>query len=116
MIIGGSLQLLKRPFFAGIKRGGFTRTASWHVDMITNVSPDDFATVEDDPNLQLLPSANPNILYLAMTNTFEPFDNPMTRKAIAMGIDREHIVDNFYPAGSEVSGQPFYSLLYPWWL
>ncbi len=47
------------------------------VDMITNVSPDDFETVAEDPNLQLLPSANPNILYLGMTNTFEPFNNPL---------------------------------------
>lgn len=73
------------------------------VDMITNISPDDFETVEADPNLQLLPSANPNILYLAMTNTFEPFDNPLVRQAIALGIDRQRIVDNFYPAGSQVA-------------
>jgi peptide/nickel transport system substrate-binding protein len=73
------------------------------VDMITAVSPDDFETVESDPNLQLLPSANPNILYLGMTNTFEPFDNPDVRKAVAMGIDRQRLVDNFFPAGSEVA-------------
>ncbi|VAW30875.1 Dipeptide-binding ABC transporter, periplasmic substrate-binding component (TC 3.A.1.5.2), partial [hydrothermal vent metagenome] len=73
------------------------------VDMITNVSPDDFATVEADPNLVLLPNASPNVLYLAMTNTFEPFDNQMVRQAIAMGIDRQRIVDNFFPAGSEVA-------------
>jgi len=47
------------------------------VDVITNVSPDDFETVAEDENLQLLPSASPNVLYLAMTNTFEPFDDPM---------------------------------------
>jgi peptide/nickel transport system substrate-binding protein len=73
------------------------------VDMITTVSPDDFEAVEADPNLQLLPSANPNILYLAMTNTFEPFDNIDVRRAIAMGIDRQRIVDNFYPEGSTVA-------------
>ena len=73
------------------------------VDMITNVSPDDYETVSSDPNLQLLPSANPNILYLGMTNTFEPFDNPDVRRAIAMGIDRQRIVDNFFPEGSEVA-------------
>lgn len=77
---------------------------SGQVDMITNVSPDDFETVEADPNLQLLPDPNPNILYLAMTNTFEPFNNPDVRKAIAMGIDRQRIVDNFFPDGSIVAG------------
>ena len=73
------------------------------VDYITNVSPDDLETVENDPNLQLLPVPSPNILYLAMTNTFEPFDNVDVRKAIAMGIDRQRIVDYFYPPGSEAA-------------
>jgi ABC-type transport system substrate-binding protein len=71
--------------------------------MITNLGPDDFATVESDPNLQLLPSANPNVLYLAMTNTFEPFNDVRVRQAVAMGIDRQRIVDNFYPPGSSVA-------------
>ncbi len=73
------------------------------VDQITNISPDAFETVESDENLQLLPVANPNTLYLAMTNTFEPFGDVNVRKAIAMGIDRQRIVDNFYPGGSEVA-------------
>lgn len=73
------------------------------VDMITNVSPDDFATVEADPNLQLLHDENPNIFYLGMANTFEPFNDVRVRRAIAMGIDRQRIVDNFYPEGSEVA-------------
>ena len=72
------------------------------VDQITNVSPDDFETVKSDPNLQLLPVANPNILYLAMCNLQEPFDNLKVRQAIAMGIDRQRVVDNFYPEGSVV--------------
>jgi ABC-type transport system substrate-binding protein len=71
------------------------------VDQITSISPDDYETVESDPNLQLLRDAHPNILYLAMTNTFEPFGVVNVRKAIAMGIDRQRIVDNFYPDGSE---------------
>jgi ABC-type transport system substrate-binding protein len=73
------------------------------VDMITAVSPDDFDAVTSDPNLVLLPNASPNILYLGMTNTFPPFDNQMVRQAVAMGIDRQRIVDNFFPAGSEVA-------------
>ena len=73
------------------------------VDQITNLSPDDFATVQDDDTLTFLPVANPNVLYLAMTNTFEPFDNVDVRKAIAMGIDRQRVVDFFYPEGSEVA-------------
>ncbi len=72
------------------------------VDMITNVSPDDIEAVAADPNLQLLPNLNPNVLYLGMTNTFEPFDNLLVRQALAQGIDRERLVENFYSPGSTV--------------
>ena len=72
------------------------------VDQITNPSPDDYETVKEDENLNFIPVANPNILYLGMTNTFEPFDNVDVRKAIAMGIDRQRIVENFYAEGATV--------------
>ena len=73
------------------------------VDQITNLSPDDFESVQNDESLTFLPVANPNILYLAMTSTFEPLDKLEVRKAVAMGIDRQRIVDHFYPVGSEVA-------------
>lgn len=73
------------------------------VDQITYISAEDFDTVKNDANLQFLPVANPNVLYLGMTDTmFEPFNNVKVRQAIAMGIDRQRIVDNFYPEGSVV--------------
>jgi ABC-type transport system substrate-binding protein len=73
------------------------------VHMITNVSPDDFEVVDNDPNLQLIIDPNPNILYLGFTNTFEPWSNPLVRQALAIGVDRQRIVDNFFPTGSIVS-------------
>jgi ABC-type transport system substrate-binding protein len=73
------------------------------VDYITNLGPDDFATVEADASLQIVPLPAPNILYIAMTNTFAPFDNVNVRRAIGQGIDRARIVENFYPEGSEVA-------------
>ena len=73
------------------------------VDQITNIGPDDFDSVKNDSTLTFIPVANPNTLYLAMTNTFAPFDKPEVSKAIAMGIDRKRVVDNFFPAGSEVA-------------
>ena len=72
-------------------------------DFITSVGTDDYETVEGDADLVLIPWLNPNVFYVGFTNTFEPFDNPMVRQAIAMGIDRQRIVDNFYPDGSEVA-------------
>lgn len=82
------------------------------VDAIDNPGPDDFATIEGDPNLQLLPRPALNIMYIGFNNnpqvdgfdnSTNPLANEMVRQAIAMGIDRQRIVDNFYPAGSEVA-------------
>ncbi len=75
------------------------------VDGIDNVAPDDIPNVQDDPNLQLTPRDPFNIFYIGFNNTYAPFDNEMVRQAIAMGIDRQRIVDNFYPPGSSVSDQ-----------
>ncbi len=73
------------------------------VDGIDNVGPDAFATVEGDSSLQLIKRPALNVMYIGMTNTFAPFDNELVRQAFAQAIDRQRIVDNFYPAGSEVA-------------
>jgi ABC-type transport system substrate-binding protein len=64
---------------------------------------EDFATIEGDSNLVLINKPEANIFYMGMTNTFEPFDNVDVRQAIAQGIDRQRIVDTFYPPNSEVA-------------
>jgi ABC-type transport system substrate-binding protein len=73
------------------------------VDAIDNVGPEDFETVRGDSNLVLMERPALNTFYIAMTNTFEPFTNQAVRQAIAKGIDRQRIVDTFYPPGSEVA-------------
>lgn len=73
------------------------------VDAIDNVGPTEFDVVRNDPNLVLMERPALNVFYVAMTNTFEPFNDIAVRQAIAKGIDRQRIVDNFYPAGSSVA-------------
>jgi len=73
------------------------------VDGIDNIGPADFEVVANDPNLQKLDRPALNIFYVGMNNTFAPFDNEKVRQAIAMGIDRQRLVDNFFPVGSEVA-------------
>jgi peptide/nickel transport system substrate-binding protein len=72
------------------------------VDYITNLATDDIPRVEEDGNLVLLPNRNPNTFYLGFANNHEPFGDVRVRQALAMGIDRQRIVDNFYPPESEV--------------
>jgi ABC-type transport system substrate-binding protein len=73
------------------------------VDAIDNVGPDDFDTVSGDSSLALYPRPALNVMYIGMTNTFAPFDNELVRQAFAQAIDRQRIVDQFYPTGSEVA-------------
>jgi ABC-type transport system substrate-binding protein len=73
------------------------------VDGIDNVGPTDFPTVEGNADLQLKPREGLNVFYVGFNNTYAPFDNEKVRQAIAMGVDRQRIVDNFYPPGSEVA-------------
>lgn len=73
------------------------------VDGIDNVGADDFETVKNDSNLQLIERPALNTMYIGFNNTYAPFDNEKVRQAIAMGIDRQRLIDNFYPPGSEVA-------------
>ncbi|MEZ4596931.1 MAG: ABC transporter substrate-binding protein [Chloroflexota bacterium] len=73
------------------------------VDGIDNPGKDDMAAIEGDSNLKLYPREGMNTFYIGMNNTFDPWSNQKVRQAIAMGIDRQRIVDNFYPPGSQVA-------------
>jgi peptide/nickel transport system substrate-binding protein len=68
-------------------------------------SSDDFETIEADSNLKLYPFTTGNIFYIGLNNTIAPFDNDQVRQAVAMAIDKQRIVDNYYPPGSEVAQQ-----------
>ncbi len=95
---------------------------SANVDGIDNPGPDDIASIEADPNLKLYPRNGFNIFYIGFTNTVPPFDNLTVRQAITYAIDRQRIVDQYYPVGSSVSDSfvpafvhPGASPDIPWW-
>jgi peptide/nickel transport system substrate-binding protein len=114
---GESLTMKANPNYYGTPAEAETLVFRWSAESaartlelqsgtvsgIDNPGPDDFAVIEGDPNLVLVPREALNTFYIAMTNTFKPFDDVNVRKAIAMGIDRQRIVDTFYPEGSEVA-------------
>jgi peptide/nickel transport system substrate-binding protein len=114
---GESVTFVKNPNYSGEAPNADTLVFRWSsesaarllelqsgtVDGIDNIGPDDFDTVRNDPTLALVERPALNIFYVGMTNTFAPFDNVKVRQAIAMGIDRQRVVDTFYPAGSTVA-------------
>jgi len=82
-------------------------------DAIDNPGPDDLANIQADPNLKLLARPGNNVFYLGMNDTIPPFDNEKVRQAVAMAIDKQRIVDNYYPAGSVVADQFVPSFMVP---
>lgn len=75
------------------------------VDGIDNPAPGDFTVIEGNPDFKLYPREATNVFYLGLNNTKPPFDNVKVRQAIAYGIDKQRIVDNFYPPASTVANQ-----------
>ncbi len=83
----------------------FTELQAGTADGIDNVGTGDMDAIAADPNLQLIGRPPLNVFYLGFNNTIPPFDNLNVRQAIAHAIDKQRIVDNFYPAGSLVATQ-----------
>jgi ABC-type transport system substrate-binding protein len=114
---GVQLVFDKNPDYWGENVGGDELVFQWRTesaarllalqagtaDAIDNPAPNDFATIEGDSNLQLIPREALNTFYVGFNNTYEPFDDVRVRQAIAMAIDRQRIIDNFYPEGSETA-------------
>lgn len=82
-----------------------TELQAGNVDAIDNPGPLDIPVIQGDPNLQFIPREGLNVFYFGINNTFKPFDNVKVRQAIAYAIDKQRIVDNFYPPGSSVADQ-----------
>ena len=80
-----------------------TALKAGEADGIDNPDPNDFDAIQSDSSLKLIPREALNIFYLGLNNTKPPLDNEMVRQAIAMGINRQAIVDKFYPKGSTVA-------------
>ncbi len=83
--------------------GRLEELRSGRADGMTSPGPEGYATIEADADLVLLNKPEPNVFYLGLTNTFPPWDDVRVRKAVALGVDRQRIVDRFYPTGSETA-------------
>jgi peptide/nickel transport system substrate-binding protein len=69
------------------------------------VDPQDYPTIEDDDQLQLLNRPAFNVAYVGFNQAVEPLDDIVVRRAIAHAIDRQAVVDGFYAGQGEVATQ-----------
>jgi len=74
-------------------------------DGIDNPGVNEIGIIEEAEDLVLFPRAGTNIFYLGLNNTVEPLGDQMVRQAIAHAVDRQRIVDQFYPEGSIAASQ-----------
>ena len=114
---GDHLTLVPNPNYVGEAPGFKTLIFRWNesatarlsslrageADGIDNPDPNDFQTIAGDNTLKLFPRVALNVFYVGMNNTKPPMDNEKVRQAVAMGINRQAIVDKYYPPGSAVA-------------
>jgi peptide/nickel transport system substrate-binding protein len=69
------------------------------------VEPQDIETIEGNEELQILDRPAFNVAYVGFNVSRPPLDNPKVRQAVAYGLDRQAVVDNFYAGRAEVATQ-----------
>jgi peptide/nickel transport system substrate-binding protein len=69
------------------------------------VEPQDIATIEGDSNLQIVDRPAFNVAYVGFNIAKKPTDDIKVREAIAYGLDRQSVVDNFYSGRAELATQ-----------
>ena len=73
------------------------------VDAADNLAPTDEAAIAADASLALLTRPGFNTFYLNFNNRYAPVSDVRVRQAIAIALDRQRIVDLFYPSGSTLA-------------
>ena len=73
------------------------------VDAADNLAPTDEAAVAADASLALLTRPGFNTFYLNFNNRYAPVSDLRVRRAIGIALDRQRIVDLFYPSGSTLA-------------
>jgi ABC-type dipeptide transport system, periplasmic component len=89
--------------WAGGSAARVTELQNGTVDGIDGVDPAGVATISDDVSIQLQPRPGLNVAYMGFNDTDPPFDNEQVRRAIAIGIDRQQIVDTDFPPGADIA-------------
>ncbi|MBA2359882.1 MAG: ABC transporter substrate-binding protein [Actinobacteria bacterium] len=69
------------------------------------VEPQDIATLEGDDTLQVIDRPAFNVAYVGFNIAKKPTDDIKVREAIAYGLDRQAVVDNFYSGRAVVATQ-----------
>ncbi|MDQ7034225.1 MAG: ABC transporter substrate-binding protein [Anaerolineae bacterium] len=73
------------------------------IDGMKFATPSDTPVFREDPNFTVVDIPALTGVYVGISNFFFPLDDVRVRQALAMSIDRERIVNNFFPDGSQLT-------------
>jgi len=96
-------QLIVRPIADNAAR--LQALQSGEIQGYDLVEPQDIATLEGDENLEVIDRPAFNVAYVGFNIAKKPTDDVKVRQAIAYGLDRQSVVDNFYSGRAEVATQ-----------
>lgn len=71
------------------------------------------AVIRDTKGVKVISKIGLNLVYLGMNNKIKPMDDLKVRQALAMIIQRDYLVENYFIEGSEVATQLIPSTLKP---
>ena len=69
------------------------------------VEPQDIPAIEGDESLQILDRPAFNVGYVGINQAHKPMDDLKVRQAVAHGLNRQEVVDEFYAGRGEVATQ-----------
>ena len=76
-------------------------------------SPESLQQIQKDPRLTLYHMPANNVMFLAMNELKQPFDNVLVRRAINEAIDKQAIVKNFYDPSAFVATEFLPPVVWP---
>lgn len=76
---------------------------SLNVDGTADIAANDYSAIVDNGDLSLLIRQPLNVFYIGLNNNAGPLSDQRVRQALAMGIDRQRIVELYYPTGAQVA-------------
>jgi ABC-type transport system substrate-binding protein len=85
--------------------GRYNALEAGQVDGIDNPGRAEFEMIHSDPQMALYPRPSTAIFYIGINNRFPPFDNVLVRQAMAYAIDKQRIIEQYYPEGSTPADQ-----------
>ena len=79
------------------------------LDVVTGIGARDALRIEGQPGLRLLTYPNRQFTFVSWNTTKPWFRDPETRRALALAIDRQAIVDTIWHGYAQVGGSPIIS-------